>query len=174
MFRGAQQKVCRAAVQRTQRRFGHGPGPAENPVFKAEDGTMFSANNYSQEVPNSGYGTMFQHPMNYQGDVPVTPSRFVCRDPDGQLIVGDRIKMGLLSPITFGTVVTVVAAYHTPAAMMRVLQANHDINIPLRFQRNISELMLDYLYMQPNQEKFEEIVENRKTAVNRNPLKITQ
>ena len=61
----------------------HNHPPAEHPYLGDND-PLYTKWAYSRITPNSTYGDKHQHPMNYQGHVPVTPTSFSGDlNPDG-------------------------------------------------------------------------------------------
>lgn len=166
MFRAAQQRTSRAAVQYTQRRLGHGTPPAENPVFKAEDQNIFSASTYSHHPPNSDYGTMFAHPMNYQGEVPVTPSRFQVYNDLGQLKVNPRVHASFVSTTILGTAMATIGFYHGIQFSADMWQRAGGVCVPLAGKRDLYDFLYDYIGMQPNQEKYMQSIEDEQIAMN--------
>eukprot|EP00461_Guttulinopsis_vulgaris_P002749 UN02750 len=154
MFKRLVQQQAKAkAVQFTQRRFGHGaPGPAENPVFKAQDNTMFSADNFGPNPPNSIYGVCFQHPMNYQGNVPVSTTRFKLRDLDLHMAEYDiekRAKTGAFSAMRRGVFFTGVGLVWATAELVESSQFYRGIEVPNGVNTHPAYRLLHFFQMQP-------------------------
>lgn len=56
--------------------------PAEHPYF-GKQSPLFTKWAYTRDTPNSTFADKFQHPMNYQGHVPVTPTSFSSSNFEG-------------------------------------------------------------------------------------------
>lgn len=69
------QRVVKNALVTTTKRFRGNHPPSEHPYFD-ETNPLYTKWAYTRFTPNSTYGDKFAHPMNYQGHVPVTPTKF--------------------------------------------------------------------------------------------------
>lgn len=64
-----------ATVAASKRQFGGFHAPAENPILQRET-PLLRPWAYTRDTANTTYADKFPHPMNYQGHVPVTPTKF--------------------------------------------------------------------------------------------------
>jgi len=75
----AQSNLKTILLTQQKRAFGANHPPAVHPYF-GEQSPLYTPYAYTKTTPNSTYGDKFPHPMNYQGEVTVTPKSFTIDD----------------------------------------------------------------------------------------------